>query len=92
MKLEIDLDVPEGIIDENFEKVVREDAILRLFANRKIPAGHATRLLGLTRMQFMDFIQSRSIPYVEYTNEDWDADRKAIEEYKRRRQLRGSGE
>ena len=92
MKLEIDLDVPEGIIDETFEKVVREDAILRLFSERKIPAGHATRLLGLTRMQFMDFIQSRNIPYVDYTVEDWESDSKAIEEYKRRRQLRRSGE
>ncbi len=92
MKLEIDLDVPEGIIDETFEKVVREDAILRLFSERKIPAGHATRLLGLTRMQFMDFIQSRNIPYVDYTVEDWEFDSKALEEYRRRRELRRSGE
>ena len=92
MKLEIDLDVPEGIIDERFEKVVREDVIVRLFAERKIPAGHAARLLGLTRMQFMDFIQSRNIPYVDYTVEDWESDSEAIEEYKRRRQLRRSGE
>lgn len=92
MKFEIDLDVPAGVIDENFEKVVREDAILRLFAERKIPAGHATRLLGLTRMQFMDFLQSRNIPYVDYTVEDWESDTNAIEDYKRRRQLQGSGE
>ena len=92
MKLEIDLDVPEGIIDETFEKVVREDAILRLFAERKIPSGHATRLLGLTRMQFMDLLQSRNIPYVDYTIEDWQADRNATEEYKRRRELRRSTE
>ena|SRR5882672_7843205 len=92
MKLEIDLDVPEGIIGENFEKVVRQDAILRLFSERKIPAGDATRLLGLTRMQFMDFIQSRNIAYVDYTVEDWESDSKAIEEYKRRRQLQRSGE
>jgi hypothetical protein len=43
-------------------------------------------------MQFMDFIQSRNIPYVDYTVEDWESDSKAVKEYKRRRQLRCAGE
>ncbi len=91
MKLEIDIDVPEGVIDGSFKKTLREDAVLRLFTLRKIPAGHAARLLGLTRMEFMELIQNRQIPYVDYTFEDWEADRKAIEEYKRRREVRRSG-
>ncbi len=91
MKLEIDLDVPEALIDKSFEKAIRVDAILRLFADRKIASGHATRLLGLTRMQFLELLTQRGIPHVDYTVADWDADTQAIEEFERRRQLPGGG-
>ena len=91
MKLEIDLDVPDEVVDTHFTEVVRQDAILRLFAARKIPAGNAARLLGLTRIEFLELLQSRQIAYVDYTVEDWEADCWAIEEYKRRRELPRSG-
>lgn len=68
-----------------------QDAILRLFAERKIPSGHATRLLGLTRMQFLELLNSRGLPHLDYTTADWDADTNAIQEYERRRRLRQSG-
>ncbi|MBI1786687.1 MAG: hypothetical protein HYR60_03925 [Acidobacteria bacterium] len=38
MKLEIELDVPDEVVDQNFERAVREDAVLRLFTERKIQA------------------------------------------------------
>jgi len=79
MKMEIELDVPEDLIDAAFQKDMKEDAILRLFAERKIPSGLATRLLGLTRVGFLELIERRGIPLVVYTAEDFRQDRQDME-------------
>lgn len=75
MKLEIELDVPEGLVDEAFERGMKEEAILRLFADRKIPSALATRLLGLTRTGFLQLIEHRGIPLDSYSAEDFRRDR-----------------
>jgi predicted HTH domain antitoxin len=87
MKLEIEVNVAEDAIDKNeLQERLRKEAILALFADRKIPAGQASRDLGLGRLEFMELLKQRGIPYVIYTADDWEADSKAIEEYERRRQ------
>ncbi len=86
MKLEVEINVAEGTIDKHeLEERVRKEAILALFADRKIPAGQAARDLGLGRLEFMDLLRQRGIPSVTYTIDDWEADGKAIEEFERRR-------
>ena len=81
MKLEIEVDVRDGTIDKKrLEEHLRKEAILTLFAERKIPAGHATRALGLTRRQFMELLQQRGIPMVDYTLTDFEQDLNTIEE------------
>jgi predicted HTH domain antitoxin len=87
MKLEIEVNVAEDAINKNeLQERLRKEAILALFADRKIPAGQASRDLGLGRLEFMELLKQRGIPYVIYTADDWEADSKAIEEYERRRQ------
>ena len=86
MKFQIELDVAEGSVDkEKLEEHLRKEAILELFAERKIPAGRAAHELGLERLAFMELLKQRGIPYVIYTAEDWEADGQAIEEFERRR-------
>ena len=86
LKLEVEINVAEGTVDQReLEERVRKETILALFADRKIPAGHAARELGLGRIEFMELLKQRGIPYVIYTVEDWEADGKAIEELERRR-------
>jgi len=85
MKLEIELDIPPELVDANFEKLLKEDAVLRLFAERKIPSGRAARILALERMDFLELLKNRAIPAVDYTVEDWVADGSAIAEIERRR-------
>ena len=74
MKLEIDLDIPEGVLDEAVEKAIREDAILRLFAELKISSALACELLGMPRVQFMRLTEERRIPHYDYTEKDLSAD------------------
>jgi len=86
MKLEVEINVTDGTIDKHeLEERVRKEAILALFADRKIPAGQAARDLRLGRLEFMELLKQRGIPHVIYTVNDWEADGKAIEEFERRR-------
>ena len=86
MKLEIEVDVPPGAADmAQLTEHLRKEAILALFADRKIPAGKAARDLGLSRIAFMELLKQRRIPCAEYTADDWEADAKSIEEFERRR-------
>jgi|SRR6266404_1146018 len=81
MKLEIEVDVRDDMIDKKqLEEYLRKEAILTLFAERKIPAGHAARALGLTRRQFVELLQQRGIPIVDYTLSDFEQDLNTIEE------------
>lgn len=86
MKLEIELRVAEDVVDKvRLQEHLRKEAILALFADRKIPAGKAAHELGLGRIAFMELLKNRGIPYTVYTAEDWESDGKAIDEFVRRR-------
>jgi predicted HTH domain antitoxin len=55
---------------------------LVLFADLKIPAGQAARELGLERLEFMELLKQRGIPYVVYTAQDFAEDMATIERLK----------
>jgi len=80
MKLEIEVEVNDETVDrKELEEHLRREAILALFATRNIPAGQASRNLGLNRIEFMELLQKRGIPYVNYTFDDWQEDVKTID-------------
>jgi predicted HTH domain antitoxin len=81
VKLEIEIDIGDEAVDKRrLEAHLRKEAVLSLFAEGKMTVGRANRALGLTRLQFMDLLQERSIPIVDYTVEDFDKDLKAVEQ------------
>jgi predicted HTH domain antitoxin len=89
MKLEIELNVADDAADKiELQEYLRKEAILSLFADRKIPAGKAARELGLERIPFMELLKRRGIPDVVYTAEDWEADADALQEFEKRRNNR----
>jgi len=86
MKLEIEVNVPDDVADKaGLQEHLRKEAVLALFADRKIPAGKAADELGLGRIAFMALLKQRGIPYVIYTAHDWESDAEAIDEFERRR-------
>ena len=88
MKLEIELDIAaDTAVMAGLQEHLHKEAILALFAGRKIPAGKAAQELGLTRIAFMDLLRQRGIPYADYTAEDWESDARAIAEFERRRKI-----
>jgi predicted HTH domain antitoxin len=86
MKLEIEINVADDAADKvELQEHLRKEAILALFADRKITAGKAARELGMERLAFMELLRTRGIPYAIYTAEDWEADARALDEFARRR-------
>lgn len=80
VKLQIEIDVAEEAVDKGqLEEHLRKEAVLSLFADRKIPAGRAARQLGLGRRDFLELLKQRGIPYVVYTAEDFAEDMKTME-------------
>ena len=74
MKLEIEVNVADDAVDKTgLQEHLRKEAILALFADRKIPAAQATHDLGSTRIAFMDLCAKRG------TLEDYDQDVKTID-------------
>jgi len=88
MKIELDLELPAGIIDKELEQqlvnLAREDIVLRLFEEQRIQGGSAARLLKLTRREFMELCQRRGTPLTDYTAEDLREDLAVMEELKRK--------
>jgi hypothetical protein len=63
MKLELDIDLPHEILSQvpaaELGKLCGEGVVLRLYAEHKLTPADGARLLGLTRLQFLDLLNRR---------------------------------
>ena len=88
MKLEIEVNVADDAADEvALQKHLRKEAILALFADRRVPAGNAAHELGLERIPLMELLKNRGIPYAVFTADDWTADGNAIADFEKLRKV-----
>jgi predicted HTH domain antitoxin len=76
MKLEIDVDLPREILDQipsaELAKLCETEIVLRLYSERKLAAVEAARLLGLTRIRFLDLLRERGVGFlVDLDDEDF---------------------
>jgi predicted HTH domain antitoxin len=76
MKLEIELEVPDGACDKAAEaeliRAVKEQAALKLYADGRVTTGEAAEMLGLTRLQFLDLLSRTGVGFrVELDEEDF---------------------
>ena len=87
MKIEVDIPIPEGAVDESTLGRLRHDAVeaavLRLFEERRISAAAAAHDLGLTRIQFMELTRKRDIAHYDYTSNDLAEDLSDLERIER---------
>ena len=84
MKLEIEVNVADDAADKaGLQEYLRKEAILALFADRRIPAGKAAQELGLARIPFMELLKQRAVPDIVYTADDWNADANALHDFER---------
>jgi predicted HTH domain antitoxin len=76
VKLAFELDVPDGAIDRTvqgeFVRSVKELAVLKLYAGDLITTGEAAKMLGITRIQFLDLLNRSGVGFhVELDDEDF---------------------
>ena len=78
--------IPETV-DRELEKEIvnltKEEVVLRLFKEGKISSGYGAELLGESLTDFMELIKKRGIPFAHYAKEDWEQDKKTVEEMKK---------
>ena len=83
MKIEVDIPISEGVLDEGakgrVQRAALEAAVLRLFEERRIPAAEAARDLGLNRVEFWDLARAHGVSMHDYTFEDWQEDKATID-------------
>jgi predicted HTH domain antitoxin len=76
MKLEIQLEVPDGAViqgaEADFIRSVKEQTALKLYADERITTGEAAAMLGLTRIEFLDLLRRTGVGFrVELDDEDF---------------------
>ena len=89
MKLAFELDVPDGALAPGAEaelvRSVKQQAILKLYADDRLTTGEAAGALGLTRIQFLDLLRSTGGKFhVELDEEDFAGLRQRRDEHARR--------
>jgi len=73
--------VPEDILQATgmSEEELRQEIAVLLFQKEKLTLARASRLAGMTRLQFQHLIASRQIP-VHYDSADFDEDLRTLKE------------
>jgi predicted HTH domain antitoxin len=89
MKLEIELEIPDGAVDKCSEaeliRSVKEQTALNLYSDDRVTTGEAAGMLGLTRIQFLDLLQRSGVGFrVELDDEDFAQIRRWREDHTRR--------
>ncbi len=77
MKVAFELDVPDGAVDQGAEaelvRSVKEQAVLKLYSDRRVTTGEAAEMLGLTRIAFLDLLRRTGVGFnVELEDEDFE--------------------
>ncbi len=76
MKLAFEIEVPDGAVDKGAEaelvRSVKEQTVLKLYAEERITTGEAAEMLGLTRIEFLDLLRRSGVGFqVELDDEDF---------------------
>ncbi len=76
MKLAFEIEVPDGAVDKSAEaelvRSVKEQTVLKLYAEQRVTTGEAAEMLGLTRVEFLDLLGRSGVGFlVEVDEEDF---------------------
>ena len=76
MKLAFEIEVPDGAVDKSAEaelvRSVKEQTVLKLYSERRVSAGEAAEMLGLTRIELLDLLGRTGVGFlVELDDEDF---------------------
>lgn len=59
-----------GLSQEEIQRRISEWLVFSLFSEGKISSGKAGKLLGLTRLEFIDLLKTRGIAFINYSEDE----------------------
>jgi predicted HTH domain antitoxin len=59
-----------GLTQDEIQLRISEWLVFSLFSEGKISSGKAGKLLGITRIEFINLLQSRGISFINFTEEE----------------------
>jgi len=77
----ISIDLEEDVVallrqsNQPVERTVRELIVLELYRRGAISSGKAARLLGMSRLEFIQYASRLGIPYYTMTEDEWKNER-----------------
>lgn len=87
MHLDLDEELVALLREQNRSPAVvaRELIVLELYRQGVISRGKSAEFLGVSLRQFLDRAAALGIPYVDYTEEEWAAEIRAVDDLVRER-------
>jgi predicted HTH domain antitoxin len=78
------VDIPDnflnlGIGQDEIQRRISEWLVFSLFSEGKISSGKAGKLLGITRVEFIQLLQTRGIAFINYTEDEIKEELEAVE-------------
>jgi predicted HTH domain antitoxin len=77
----ISIDLEEGVVallrqsNQPVERAARELIVLELYRRGTISSGKAAQLLGMSRVEFIQYASRLGIPYFTMTEDEWKNER-----------------
>lgn len=59
-----------GLTQEEIQRRISEWLVFSLFSEGKISSGKAGKLLGLTRLEFIELLRIRGIAFINYSEDE----------------------
>ena len=59
-----------GISQDEIQRRISEWLVFSLFSEGKISSGKAGKLLGITRLEFIQLLKTRGIAFINYSEEE----------------------
>ena len=63
-----------GLLDQPLAQAVREMAVVELYRRQIISSGKAAQLLGMSKLEFIQYSGRLGIPFFRMTNAELDAE------------------
>ena len=67
-------------VDQTVQFAAKELIVVELYRRGRISSGKAAQLLAISRWEFLQHASNLGIPYFNMSLEEWEAERKRIEE------------
>lgn len=69
-----------GLDTERIQERFNQQAVIDLFVEGQITSGQAAVMLGMTRLDFLDLLHARGVPYFDYTREELEREQEVLDE------------